>query len=82
MSKASGFRLHLIGKFEALNAGFELGFPAQVLGVGLIEGLDEIKLLTLPGQAEVLAFDVLNNLVHRGRGIVDQGALVSSGQER
>lgn len=53
----------------------------EILGVDLVELVDEVELAALLFRGDVAVADVLNHLLHVGGGGVDGGALERAGEE-
>lgn len=75
------FHLHLIGKLVGLEARFELSVLLEVLGVNLIELVQEIELAALLRERDVFALDVLDEFFDLRAGGVDGCSLESAGKK-
>ena len=77
-----GLGLHTEGDLVGFEAGLEGGFALEILGVDLVELIDEVELAALFLRGDVAVADVLDHLLDVGRGGVDRGALERAGEKR
>ncbi len=81
VERVGGLGLHAEGDLVGFEARLEGGFALEILGVDLVELINEVELAALLLGGDVAVADVLNHLLHVGRGGVDRGALEGAGEE-
>ena len=81
VERVGGLGLHAEGDLVGFEARLEGGFALEILGVDLVELVDEVELAALLFWGDVTVADVLNHLLHVGGGGVDRGALERAGKE-
>ena len=73
--------LHGVGEFHCTDLGIEFGVLFSLFEMNLVEGVDEIELMTLLFSGKVRVVEIGNEFVHCHVTGVDSGGLVFSGKE-
>ena len=75
------FGLHGVGEFHRTDLGIELGVLLSLFEMNVVEGIDEVELMTLLFPGKVRVVEIGDQFFHRHVTGVDCSGLVFSGKE-
>ena len=75
------FGLHGVGEFHGTDLRIEFGVLLSLFEMNLVEGIDEVELVTLLFSGKVRVVEIRNEFFHFHIGGVDCGSLVFSWKE-